>query len=328
MLKLTINKDSDTPAYRQIIEGVTSLIKIGELNPGDKLPSERELALHHSLARGTIKKAFEKLAASEVIEIIHGRGTFVSFKQNIVAPGRKEQAVKLIVKLLNQLEELKFSHREIGSIIDLKLMERELMIENFYIAAVDCNPECLNLFEYQLGHMAQVKVSKFLLDEVMQTPDPQSKLGEFELIVTTSTHYSELLGVLPKMHDRILQMVLSPSQESIIDLAKISYNQKIGIFCRSKKFRDIIRTRLKSFQIPLNTTSHFIRKKSSDFPKFLADKDILIIPPKQQLPQDKENIDAVRLFRERGGKIITFEYQIERGSLLHVEERIKSLLQR
>jgi hypothetical protein len=35
---------------------------------------------------------------------------------------------------------------------------------------------------------------------------------------------------------------------------------------------------------------------------------------------------AVQEFTQRGGKVITFDYQIERGSLLYVEERISQLL--
>jgi len=328
MLNLQINKNSNMPVYRQIIEGVTTLIKAGKILPGDKLPSERELAIQFGLARGTIKKAYEKLAVNNVIEMIHGRGSFVSFKQDVVETGRKDKAIQMIDRLITRLEHLNFSYREIGNLFDLKIMEREMHLENFFIAAVDCNPECLDLFERQLGHLAQVNVGKFLLDEVSNSEDPQAKLSSYELIVTTSTHYSELIGMLPQMKDKIMQIVLSSSQEAVINLAKISSTQKIGIVCNSKKFKEIIRTQLKSFQVPLSNVSHFLRKKDTEFPNFIKDKQVLIVPPVYYPPTTKESAEALQQFRERGGLLIKFDYQIERGSLLYVEERLKKLLER
>ena len=42
----------------------------------------------------------------------------------------------------------------------------------------------------------------------------------------------------------------------------------------------------------------------------------------------RETVYAVQEFTQRGGRIIAFDYQIDRGSLLHVEERIRQLLDR
>jgi DNA-binding transcriptional regulator YhcF (GntR family) len=73
---ISIDRESEIPVYRQIIEQVTSLVTSGGLKPGDKLPPERELAIQLGIARGTITKAYEELVRSGVIEVTQGRGSY------------------------------------------------------------------------------------------------------------------------------------------------------------------------------------------------------------------------------------------------------------
>ena len=325
---LAIDKNSDTPAYRQLIEGITSLIRDGLLSPGDRLPSERELADRYGLARGTVKKAYEKLADSGVLDVTQGRGTFVSYRQDVISEGRKEQALACIRTLLAELEKLKFSPREISSLIDLELMEREERRQAFCIAVVDCNPEALYIFERQLARFSRVTVVKVLLDSLTAEAEPAARLEPFQMIVTTSTHYSELLGMLPALRERIVQMVVSPSQESIIQLAKIGVAHEVGILCESPGFLKLVRTRLRDFQVAPRRLHHLLLAREGGAAAFLSDKDVLIVPAHYPVSWTRDDMTALQAFRERGGRFIEFDYQIERGSLLHLEERIKEAMQR
>jgi DNA-binding transcriptional regulator YhcF (GntR family) len=323
---LEIDKGMDTPVYRQILEKITGLIKNGELKPGDRLPPERDLALSLGIARGTIKKAYEELARNHIIDMNRGRGTFVSFRQDTVEPGRKEKATRRIDALLTELETLRFSHREIKNLIDIQILEREERIERYFIAAVDCNPESLDMFRKQLGFISRLEVKKILLDELAREPHPEKKLGGFELILSTSTHYSELIGLVPSLREKIVQVVVSPNQETVIDLAGLGSRRKIGILCQSRQFLQIIRNKLKDFHI--SAAGELLLSGGEDVAGFIADKDVVIVPPGYSFEISKENKALIQSFTERGGKVVHFDYRIERGSLLYLEERIKALLEK
>jgi len=58
-LELQIDRSSEVPVYRQVIEKIASLIHAGTLKPGDRLPPERELSAQLGIARGTITRAYE-----------------------------------------------------------------------------------------------------------------------------------------------------------------------------------------------------------------------------------------------------------------------------
>jgi len=51
---------------------------IGEMKPGEQLPSESELVGRFGVARGTIREALKLLEQDGLVDVHHGRGRFVS----------------------------------------------------------------------------------------------------------------------------------------------------------------------------------------------------------------------------------------------------------
>ena len=66
------------PAYKRIMEYVRERIKNGEYRPGDRIPSENELAKMFDVSRLTARRAIEKLADEGLLIRVPGLGTFVS----------------------------------------------------------------------------------------------------------------------------------------------------------------------------------------------------------------------------------------------------------
>ncbi|MBQ1072162.1 winged helix-turn-helix transcriptional regulator [Micromonospora sp. C31] len=64
--------------YRQIANDITAKIKSGELKPGDKLPSTRELAATYQVHMNTASRALSLLHDRELITGHPGRGTYVA----------------------------------------------------------------------------------------------------------------------------------------------------------------------------------------------------------------------------------------------------------
>ena len=77
------------PIYTQITDGIKAQITTGVLQPGDKLPSVRELAVTLSINPNTIQRAYRLLEFNGWIVTIPGKGCFVCDNENQV-----EQEVK------------------------------------------------------------------------------------------------------------------------------------------------------------------------------------------------------------------------------------------
>ncbi len=74
---------------RRIANAVRALITAGELAPGDKLPSERELARRFGTARNTAREAIRLLTEEALVTAQHGRGVFVREKQRMFRWGNE-----------------------------------------------------------------------------------------------------------------------------------------------------------------------------------------------------------------------------------------------
>ena len=64
-------------AGEQIFTYLKDEIQNGRISPGDKLPSENEIAEKYNVSRNTVRDAINKLAALGIVETFHGKGTFI-----------------------------------------------------------------------------------------------------------------------------------------------------------------------------------------------------------------------------------------------------------
>ena len=73
--------------YAAVADHVEARIRAGELQPGARLPSERDLAQEYGVAYLTVRRAAPVLRDRGLIETVHGRGTFVADPLPEEAPG-------------------------------------------------------------------------------------------------------------------------------------------------------------------------------------------------------------------------------------------------
>jgi len=314
------------PAYQQIMAFFEKQIQSGRMKPGEKLPAERDLAEEIHTARGTVKKAYEELVRRRLIEATPGRGSFVAPERSSPAESRKDKALRLIDELIDELARLKFSAHDIRIFFDLRLLGREDELQNLNVAAVDCNPETLSIIERQFQIIPRVNMAKFLVDNLLEDPDGNERLQSFDLVLTTTTHYQEVLERFPGLKPKLVQVAMAPTRSSIIALARLVPSQKIGVVCESRRFLNIVLDHLKAFEIPASSVSPLFWSELDRLDKYIAGLDAVIVPAGYSLQRNREHLAAIQDFTERGGVIIPFDYQIERGSLLNVEERLRTLL--
>lgn len=79
-----MEKEGKTKSLAQIAaDDIIKLIKDNNMEPGQRLENEYELAKRLNVGRGTIREAIRSLVSRNILEVRRGAGTFVSYKNGI-----------------------------------------------------------------------------------------------------------------------------------------------------------------------------------------------------------------------------------------------------
>ncbi len=102
-----VNHESGLSLAERVAQQISELIKERDLNIGDKLPNEFELAESLNVGRGTIREAVKLLVARNYLEIRRGKGTYVNADPGKVSDPLGFDFVEDQVKLAVELYELR-----------------------------------------------------------------------------------------------------------------------------------------------------------------------------------------------------------------------------
>ncbi len=70
--------DGEAPLNEQLAGAIGGLVRSGDLRPGDRLPSERDLAEQLGVSRTTVVSAYERLRTDGIIRSRRGSGSRVA----------------------------------------------------------------------------------------------------------------------------------------------------------------------------------------------------------------------------------------------------------
>lgn len=109
---LTLNYRDSQPIYGQIKDGLRRMIVSGALEPGEKLPSVRAMAMDLAINPNTIHRAYSELEAEGFIYSIPGKGSFAAQREKTESPHGSDPARE--ARLIAQLRELVAELRYLG----------------------------------------------------------------------------------------------------------------------------------------------------------------------------------------------------------------------
>ena len=315
-----INPQLDIPIYQQLVDKIRSGVKMGALTPGQQLPTVQELANELSIARGTIKRAYDELEHQGIIEKIQGRGTFICY-QPANSGSRKEQAMAAIDEMLDKLETIGFSAEEINIFLTLKQRERAEELSVLKVAAVECNPENLSQLSEQLRSIKGIDLYSYLVNSVEAYP---YKLDEdMDLVVTTAEHAPFLETILPD-RNKIALVALRLSLETLSGLVKLRAGSKVGILTYSSRFGDLLYDSCRKYAKNLTVDKPMVFCPELNAAAFVKGKDVILVPKGYEKYCSAEEAKLLRSLAKKGTVLECF-YEMDDGSCLHLEEKLQLL---
>jgi len=112
--RLVLSQSDGRPLYMQIIEQIRRRIAVGDLKPGEPLPSIRQLAVDLGISVITIKRAYLELEREGVIATHHGKGSIIAADTGLGARIYQEELTRHVDEVARLGALLGLGHRELG----------------------------------------------------------------------------------------------------------------------------------------------------------------------------------------------------------------------
>lgn len=105
-LRFRLDFESTRPIYLQIIDEVKRAVARGDLEPGDRLPSQRELAELARVNPNTVQRAFREMEVTGLVETLRGQGTFLRNDPGLLGQIRLEMAEVAVRQFVHEMRRL------------------------------------------------------------------------------------------------------------------------------------------------------------------------------------------------------------------------------
>ena len=307
------------PIYLQVKNFILEKVKSGQYQPGFKIPTERDLSTELGISRNTVSAAYKELLLEGVLEARQGRGTFVKVTTDDAphetSGSRRGRLIKIIDDAMAKVVELGFTVDQFAAIASIRAIEKTQSIRELRVAVVDCAPEYIQRFISQIGQSANVCFESVILSELISGKVAIDLLCACDVIVTTLEHQAVVTGLMGNTN-KLLAVATVPSLEAVIKLARLPVNTKVAIVARTRAFMERLEVLLEKAAINHLDMVLIQCQDPKEIQHLVADYSVLIV--------SEERESLVKQVALNHQDVITFYYEIDRGSLNQVMMKLVS----
>lgn len=120
------NLDSKRPIYEQIIERVQLDIITGYYQPGEKLPSVRDLAAEAAVNPNTMQKALSELERSGLLYTRRTSGRYITEDRKLIRKMKTDLAAMQVRDFILRMRQLSLEEQQIIGLIQEIMREESI----------------------------------------------------------------------------------------------------------------------------------------------------------------------------------------------------------
>jgi DNA-binding transcriptional regulator YhcF (GntR family) len=232
-VRLWFSAASEVPIYRQLVTQVVLAILSGDLRPGDRLPSTRELARRFSIHPNTVSAGYRLLGREGWTEQRRGSGVYV--KNNAVPPVTPAQILdQHIAAFFRVVRELNMPYREVRD----RVAEWLASPPPDHFVLIDPDPEVRAILLAEIRELSKLPVAGASLEEAVL---PQTLLAAIPLCRPSKTN--AVRAILPAGVELITLQIRSANAWLDPWLPSLK-GRLIGVVSEWPDFLEIARTML------------------------------------------------------------------------------------
>ncbi|MEH7444069.1 FadR/GntR family transcriptional regulator [Bacillus sp. JJ1122] len=180
--------------YQVIVDKITEFFFAGNLKPGEKLPSERELAGQFKVSRTSIREALRTMELNGLIEIRQGGGSYIKASENFQS--QKEEITAAIIKAETHL------------VYEMLELRRAIEVESAFLAAKRATSQDLEKLRSALEKMALSAQNT----ELGLTADV-----DFHIAIVEATHNSIFIDLIQTLSEHMKDTIRATRRHRFTD---------------------------------------------------------------------------------------------------------------
>ena len=245
---MILEHKSGIPLYIQLKGQIKKRVQLGHWFPGHKLPTERELAVELGISRNTVSSAYRELELEGVLISQQGKGTFVAEYTNLRSrEDKKAKLIKVVDLAIEEATQLSFGLDEFLLLARERAREKKNFLGMVRVAFVAGTKEYCQYFVRELQPRAGISIKPLLFSQLHDKREELArKFAAIDLVVTTFFYLNEVRQLLSHLDKPIIGIAMNIEPETVVALARIPANQRIGLFCRTDYFAENIIEHLNS----------------------------------------------------------------------------------
>jgi GntR family transcriptional regulator len=117
VIEFRLNERSGVPTYLQLVQQVRQAVRLGVLQPGDQLPTVKEVVGRLAINPNTVLKAYRELDHEGLVEARRGQGTFVSRTLTPTAPAAYAALQGALLRWITRAREAGLDEDDISALL-------------------------------------------------------------------------------------------------------------------------------------------------------------------------------------------------------------------
>jgi GntR family transcriptional regulator len=126
VVEFRVDRGGGLPAYLQLVRQVREALRMGWLQPGDRLPTVRDVVASSGVNANTVLKAYRELEMSGLVEARQGAGTFVTATLGSASPEVMAKLRDLVADWVLEARTAGLDDEDIDALVRAVLADEEL----------------------------------------------------------------------------------------------------------------------------------------------------------------------------------------------------------
>lgn len=238
------------PTHEQIKERVRMALAFGELQPGDTLPSIRELGSELDIGPAIVRRAYDELARAGILTISRSRRVIVNRQLEYGGhrEGRKRQVRNLAETVLQQVMKLGIHPQSFALYLQHRV--RQNKDSDNLIVFGECNRVQAEQFASDISQAWGVPVRGMDFDTLRLLPQRETRGMRY--LCTVPFHYEEACRVARKHKLKVVTVSVHWDQKVLGRIAGLGPGSHVGLVFRKRDLEEYGRL--------------FVRQIESNFP--------------------------------------------------------------